>query len=179
MDQTISLFGKPDEVWGRFLCQRGQGNQVVDSITAILSYQRRLDVIIRIGAVSCEKKQLRYWIRGTEGSFKKWGLDPQEDQLKAGTDDVKENIWKREDFGIENPENVGLLCTADEDGNIKEEIYETVKPETYKGFYIGLVEAMESGKAEDIPVKAEEASLVLKIIEGLRKSVSEGVRVKI
>ncbi|KAJ2894168.1 nad binding rossmann fold-containing protein [Zalerion maritima] len=179
IDQAVTIFGKPDEVYGRFACQRGDGTGEIDSITAMLSYGKGMDVIVKAGAVSCEKHQPRFWIRGTKGSFRKGGMDPQEDQLKAGTGDRKEDVWQREDFGVEPKENAGTLCVAGKGDEITEKVYPTVKPETYTAIYKELVKAIASGREDDIPVPASQAALVLRIIEGLRKSAASGGKVTI
>ena len=42
-----------------------------------------LTVILRAQILSASSLQLRYLVRGTQGTFTKHGVDPQEDQLKA------------------------------------------------------------------------------------------------
>ncbi|THH12375.1 hypothetical protein EW145_g32 [Phellinidium pouzarii] len=90
IDQVVSLFGKPEKVTGFVDNVRGIGDPGVDdSFTIILRYpkieQRKyaMNVILRANILSVRDAQLRFVVRGTKGSFVKYGLDVQEDQLKT------------------------------------------------------------------------------------------------
>ena len=84
--------------------------------TIILHYPSRqphpLTVILRGHILTVRKNQARYLVRGTTGTFLKNGVDPQEDQLKAGikTSDAE--------FGYESPEIAATLELRQEDGVI-------------------------------------------------------------
>ena len=47
-----------------------------DSITVLLHYDGPLLATVKAGVVSPEAEQLRYWVRGTKGSFKKVSSTP-------------------------------------------------------------------------------------------------------
>lgn len=84
IDQIYTLFGLPRSVTGFVGNQRrGVKGGAADSFTALLSYDGML-ITAKAGVVSPETEQLRFWVRGTQGSWKKFHLDVQEDQLKAG-----------------------------------------------------------------------------------------------
>lgn len=169
IDQMYVLFGMPLAVHGRMLCQR-QGSfdyDNPDGVTAELTYPNGLLVHIRISVISVETNQPRFWVRGFKGSFHKTGLDPQEDQLKAG---MKPGAAG---FGKDSPESM-RLTVLDGEGKFKDQAVPDLKPLTYTTFYEAFGKAVESGKEEDVPVKATEARDVLKIIEAVMESAKGG-----
>lgn len=85
LDQAVHLFGLPQRITGFVGSQRvNNPTGLEDSFTALLHYNTGLLVTAKAAVVSPEEKQLRFWVRGDKGSFKKFHLDIQEDQLKAG-----------------------------------------------------------------------------------------------
>jgi predicted dehydrogenase len=173
IDQAYVLFGMPASVTGIFANQRNDGAAEPDSITVVLQYGNGGPLVTaKAGVMSIETKQLRYWVRGTEGSFKKFHLDVQEDQLKAGKKPGDSG------FGVESADSAGSLVTL-EDGKPKEKAHENVQPLTYAALYAGFARAIEKGGADSVPVKAAEARDVLKIIEAARESAKSGKTIKI
>lgn len=71
IDQVYTLFGRPQRVTGFVGNQRRnvQGG-AADSHTILLHYDGML-ATVKAGVVSPEEEQLRFWVRGTKGSFKK------------------------------------------------------------------------------------------------------------
>ncbi|KAK2601627.1 hypothetical protein QQS21_004862 [Conoideocrella luteorostrata] len=169
IDQVYVLFGMPQAVHGRLLSQRAGKADFFnpDAVSAEFTYPDGKLVHVRISVLSAETVQPRFWVRGFKGSFHKFGLDPQEDQLKAG---VKPTAA---DFGREKAENMRLVLVT-EDGKMKEEKVPGLEPETYKTFYAAFGKAVESGKQEDVPVKASEARDVLRLIEAVQESAKTG-----
>jgi predicted dehydrogenase len=176
IDQVVVLFGLPTGVYGKFVRQRegrlvdgAAGGEEPDSVTAVLTYEETgLVVYVRAGVVSVESRQMRFWVRGSKGSYHKTGLDPQEDQLRGGgkTTDA--------DFGREDESKFGRLCLLAENGEVVDRVCPTVEPETYLRFYELFAKAVESGKEEDVPVPASQAAQVLRIIEAIRESAKTG-----
>ena len=71
MDQVVATYGLPKRITGFIGTQReGNTTGVDDSCTILLHYDGLL-ATVKAGVVSPEGNQLRYWIRGTKGSFKK------------------------------------------------------------------------------------------------------------
>jgi predicted dehydrogenase len=176
LDQVFVLFGMPTSVWARLVRQR-QGQLVgtpetdgePDSVTAVLSYANTgMLVHVRIGVLSAETRQLRFWVRGSKGSYHKTGLDPQEDWLRGGGKVTDAG------FGREDEAHYGKLCLLAENGKVEERICPTVEPETYLKFYSLFAKAVESGKEEDVPVPASQAAKVLRIIEAIIESSKSG-----
>lgn len=180
IDQAFVLFGMPSDVYARFVNQRegrivsgvGGPDEEPDSMTAVLNYAETGTIVqVRVSVMSVETRQLRFWVRGTKGSYHKEGLDPQEDQLKAG---VKPS---EADFGHEEASRVGRLCIAKEDGNVVEEPLPEVAPETYLEFYKLFARSLETRNEADVPVPATEAAQVLRIIEAIRESAKTRMEV--
>lgn len=73
------------------------------------------------------------------GNFKKYGLDPHEDQLKRGLSPLDEY------FGLENPEKNGRLTFPD---NNKSEVLPTEKG-AYWHYYDALHKCIIDGKVKD------------------------------
>ncbi|KAH6655177.1 oxidoreductase [Truncatella angustata] len=179
IDQVYALFGKPASVFAKFVNTRDgvikAPEDETDSATVQLFYNNGLVVLVRIGVLSVESQQPRFWIRGTKGSYHKFNLDTQEPELKdfnAGKPNSRSPL--DENFGVEPADWAGKLTTLGEDGKTKEQSYPTVKPPTYKEFYRLLAASIASGKEEDVPVPAAQASEVLKIIEAVRESNKTG-----
>jgi len=173
IDQAYVLFGLPKTVTAIFSDQRADGSPEPDSFTVLLGYGPGGTLVTaKAGVLSIETEQLRYWVRGAKGSFKKFHLDVQEDQLKAG--------FKPGDkgFGIESSKNSGNL-TVLEDNKPTTSVVANVTPETYASLYSGFVKAIEGGGESAVPVKATEARDVLKIIEAARESAKSGKSVSL
>jgi len=172
IDQVYVLFGMPKSVTAVFSNQRNDGEAEPDSITVMLGYGPGGPLVTAKAGVMCvETEQLRFWVRGTKGSFKKFHLDVQEDQLKAGLKPGDKG------FGIENETSSGTLVVLDGD-KPKSSVFKNVEPKTYATLYDGFAKAIEDGGESAVPVKATEARDVLKIIEAARESAKTGNSVK-
>lgn len=180
IDQAFVLFGMPSEVSGTLVNQRegrivrsdGEAEEdEPDSVSAQLVYEATgVLVNVRIGVLSVMKHQRRFWVRGTLGSYAKEGLDPQEDQLKAG---VEVTAWQ---FGREPEQDNGraTLNFEERETGIVTKAWPSAEPETYLKFYELFASALESGREEDVPVPGHEAAQVLRIIEAIRESAKAG-----
>jgi predicted dehydrogenase len=168
IDQAYILFGMPKAVTAIFSNQRADGDSEPDSITVMLGYgPGKTLVTAKASVLSIETEQLRYWVRGSKGSFKKYRLDVQEDQLKAGLKPGDKG------FGIESAEASGSL-TILEDEKPKTGVFANIEPKTYASLYAGFVKAIEGGSEGDVPVTASSARDVLKILEAARASAAAG-----
>jgi scyllo-inositol 2-dehydrogenase (NADP+) len=103
IDQAIALFGAPKSVGGEVYRQR-EGSNIDDAFDLRLQYGA-LQVQLSSSLLVREPTP-RYMLHGDKGAFVKYGLDPQEDQLKAG-------LWPgMPGFGVESAEFQGLLNTT-------------------------------------------------------------------
>ena len=94
------MFGMPDIVSAEIKSERG-GCPVDDYFRMELIYPDKSAVLT--AGMMVKEKGPRFIIDGTEGSFSKWGIDPQEASLKAGNMPVGEN------WGTDDPKNYGTL----------------------------------------------------------------------
>ncbi|EGD92503.1 NAD binding Rossmann fold oxidoreductase [Trichophyton tonsurans CBS 112818] len=160
IDQAVHLFGLPNEITGFITAQREINTEnYEDSFTVLLHYDRLL-VTAKSGVISPEENQLRFWIRGEKGSFKKYHLDPQEDQLQAGVklDDAL--------YGCEPSDRHGVLTTF-AGGKFSSQ---TVRPEppTYREFYRSFAKAL-SGQGP-VPVDPADSGTVIRLVELAKES---------
>ncbi|KAL4935782.1 hypothetical protein BDV06DRAFT_233950 [Aspergillus oleicola] len=113
IDQALTLFGRPSAVTAFLRNQRGIESEVEDSYTIILQYsgnqdKKNLLVTIKSIIISPLRKQLKIFVRGTEGSYIKWQATstcPQESQIFTGSHPLDPG------FGTEPPELRGELAT--------------------------------------------------------------------
>ncbi len=152
IDQTIVLFGIPKNVWGQTFTQREHSN-IEDAFDIQLDYGK-LKVTLR-SSLMVRENSPRYIIHGSTGSFVKYGMDAQEDHLKAGKTPM--DI----DFGIESATQFGTLYTE------KNGLSFTEKIETEKGNWAMLFQNVYDAIVhnETLFVKPEEVLEQIKIME--------------
>lgn len=175
MDQVVSVYGLPERITGFVGTQRQHNTSgLEDSFTALLHYGGGSEgagmlATCKAGVVSPEDTQLRYWVRGEKGSFKKFGLDPQENQLKAGLRPGESG------YGIESEERHGVV-TSVVSGSAKVE-RRTVRPVEsigYTAFYEQFAKALDAGDEKLLPVDPRVAADVIRLCELMRRSSEEG-----
>lgn len=73
IDQVVVTFGRPDKITGFVGSQRAHNDEgAEDSCTILLHYEAKgLLATVKAGVVSPEVNQLRFWVRGEKGSYKK------------------------------------------------------------------------------------------------------------
>lgn len=81
IDQALQLFGSPVAIT-LDAAELRPGAQTTDYFHCTLTYPQRRVVLHASMLVAAQSA--RYQVHGTKGSFVKFGLDPQEDALKAG-----------------------------------------------------------------------------------------------
>jgi scyllo-inositol 2-dehydrogenase (NADP+) len=160
IDQALFLFGFPQAVWADVQAQR-TGAQADDYFHLVLSYPRQRVILHAASLVRAPGP--RFQIHGSAGSFIKYGLDSQEDALKAGKR-PGDPAW-----GEDRAEDYGAL-TMDV-GEITVEGKVKTLTGHYEAFYQGIVDAITLGKPA--PVSAEEARNTIKVIEGALQSHKE------
>lgn len=173
IDQAYVLFGMPVSVNAIFSNQRNDGAEEPDSVTIMLNYGAGGPLVtVKAGVMCVETKQLRFWVRGRKGSYKKFHLDVQEDQLKVGKKPGDAG------FGVEESDRAGSLVVL-EGSTPKESVLANIEPLTYATLYSEFAKAIEGGGEDAVPVKASEARDVLRIIEAAKESAKNGKTVKL
>ena len=156
LDQALVLFGVPKSYTGHTMIQR-ENTTIDDAFELRLDYGK-MNVNLRASLLVREPTP-RYRINGTRGSFVKYGIDPQEDQLKAGmTPDMK-------GFGADTPQYFGHLNT-DIDGLCVNGRVETMVG-NFGLLLQNLYDTIVDGK--ELFVKPELVLEQIKIMEAVKK----------
>jgi predicted dehydrogenase len=156
IDQTLVLFGSPKAVAGETFIQR-EGSTIDDAFNIRLDYGK-LKVVLKSSLLVREEGP-RYILHGTKGSFVKYGLDVQEDHLKAGL------MPRMTGFGIESVEKWGILNTEINGQHFRGHLETEVG--NWDLLFQNLFEAITEGK--ELLVKPEQIVEQIKIIEEVKK----------
>ncbi|MBV8674002.1 MAG: Gfo/Idh/MocA family oxidoreductase [Acidobacteriaceae bacterium] len=163
IDQATVLFGDPESVYADVRIDR-DGAAVDDAWDALLKFPSGVTAFLRSTLIAYTPGP-RFVVHGTLGSLVKWGLDPQEDALKAG------GSYSAPGFGEEPASQWGELRIA---GKPPKRI--PTLAGDYRGFYANVRDAI-LGVAE-LAVKPEQVWRTTKLIELCRQSSSEGRRIE-
>jgi len=153
LDQIVELFGMPAYVDARIGIQR-PGGQVDDFYDIRMEY-KEMNVIVK-SSYLVKEEMPRYIVHGVDGSFVKFGLDPQEQDLKD------KKMPGGEGWGIEKKEYWGKLNTTTFEGKV-----ETQRGD-YLAFYKNVYSAIREGNA--LAVTPEQARDVIHLIEACYES---------
>lgn len=166
LDQVLTLFGMPEAVDARIRIQR-PGGKVHDYYDIRMQYTDFYAIVKSSYLV--REPGPRYIVHGTEGSFVKYGLDPQEQDLKNG------KIPGSEEWGVEDKTYWGKLNTLI--NGIHVEDYTETIPGNYPGFYQNVYDAIVHGKPLD--VKPEQARDNIRLIEACYESNDQKKSIKV
>ncbi len=165
VDQALVLFGVPQSIWASVRVER-EGARSDDAFDLYLHYPASLAQLSASSVSSSVSgpapSGLGVWLRatclarapgprftlnGTLGTFRKFGIDPQEAHLLAG------DMFSSKPWGLENPEHWGTL-TMDEGGEpISTRI--PTEPGDYRSYYINLRDAIHGNAALEVtPLQA-------------------------
>ena len=163
IDQVLVLFGPPEALSADLAVQR-EGSEVDDYFALTLHYGIRRVILASSRLVAAARP--RFGIHGRQGSFVKYGLDPQEAALRAG------GSVGDAGHGLEDPAQYGVLTRPDG-------TRETIPSERgdYRLFYSGVAAAIAKGSPP--PVDPADALTGLSIIELARQSAAEGRRLRL
>jgi scyllo-inositol 2-dehydrogenase (NADP+) len=133
VDQALVLFGVPQSVWASVRVER-EGARSDDAFDLYLNYPASgLSVWLRATCLA-RAPGARFTLNGTAGTFRKFGIDPQEAHLLAG------DVFSSKPWGLESPEHWGTL-TIDEGGEPVSASIPT-EPGDYRGYYINVRDAI-------------------------------------
>jgi scyllo-inositol 2-dehydrogenase (NADP+) len=157
MDQALLLFGRPTAIIADIATQRREARSP-DYFAITLEYGS-LRVLLSVSILVADPRP-RFAVHGTRGSFVKYGIDPQEDNLRLGVP------IGHLSFGADKVSQYGLLTTIDgaaqriptEDGD-------------WRPFYSQVAAAIADGAPP--PVDPDEAIDGLELIELARRSAEE------
>jgi scyllo-inositol 2-dehydrogenase (NADP+) len=156
IDQSIALFGKPLAVAGETFTQR-QGSEIDDAFDIRLDYGK-LKVTLK-SSLMVREDTPRYVIQGTHGSFVKYGIDVQEDHLKAGI--MPDNL----EFGFETPQYNAILNTEIKGLHIRGQV--TTERGSWHLLFQNIYDVIENGAVPAI--KNDDIVEQLQIINAVKK----------
>lgn len=161
IDQAIQLFGPPQQVYAEMERQR-PGAQVDDDTFVALTCAHGVHAHLWMSVVA-RRAGPRFRVSGLHGTYEKWGLDPQEEALRAGKR-PGDPAW-----GQEPREQWGRLST-DVGGLHVDGAVETLNG-SYERFYALLREALVTGGPA--PVDPGDALLTLQVIAAAQESARQ------
>jgi len=172
IDQALQLFGRPSKVTAFTDHVRGLGDGALDDrFTITFHYSTKpVQVILKGTLLSVRSKQIRYIVRGNKGTFTKYGVDPQEDQIKAG---MKIGDPK---LGVDPEELHGVLEVLGSDGAVQSKNISSLQGD-YLSLYRNVADAIRS--ASELNVKWIEAAQVIEMIGLAYKSASQRSTVEV
>jgi predicted dehydrogenase len=175
IDQALVLFGRPATITAFYRSLRGIESEIDDAFTVILQYggeKKNLVVTVKTSVVCVMQYPLKFFVRGYDGSFVKYGDDKQESQVFQGLAATEKG------FGVEPEDTYGLLTTKEKvDQSQSEDNGRWVGKfpslvGSYVAYYEDLVKTIRGEK--ELVVKPETARDGLRIIEIARESAQKG-----
>ncbi|MBN2350315.1 MAG: oxidoreductase [Bacteroidales bacterium] len=157
IDQAIVLFGKPKSVWADI--DKVRTNTKVDDYFYMKLEYPSVKITLHCSYLTREPGP-KYLVHGTEGSYVKYGLDPQEEALDSG------RFPDEPDWGKEPEDQWGILNTTIKGKDIREKM-ETLAG-NYSAYYNNIYEVIVHGA--ELIVKPEESLLGIEIIEAAKES---------
>ncbi|CAA7603245.1 Oxidoreductase family, NAD-binding Rossmann fold [Acididesulfobacillus acetoxydans] len=161
IDQAQVLFGVPRRISADVRKVR-EGSRIDDSLQMFMEYEN-LTVTLKASMLVREIGP-RFIVHGTDGSFVKYGLDPQEAALKGGISPLGVADW-----GCEGKDLWGKLNTQVGGLHFTGQV-ETI-PGDYCAYYRNIYGAITGREA--LIVKPEEARNTIRMIEVAKQSARE------
>lgn len=162
LDGALVLFGEPEKISASAFCQR-ETSQVDDAFDVCMEYPR-LRAMLRARIIAYAPSH-HLLLHGTEGSFVKYGMDPQEEILRS--ENCPDGLDWGENWGLEPKERWGTLSRVNEPPR-------KVPTERgdYRGFYSNVRDAIEKGTPLD--VTPDQALRTMRALLLAHKSSREG-----
>ena len=157
IDQAVVLFGRPARVYAEIDTRR-RGATAADDVFLALAHRDGVRSHLWMSATDAHLGP-RFRVLGSRASYTVSGMDPQEDQLRAGL------TPKDPGYGIAAPDAHGLL------GAPGEAAPEPTAPGAYQDFYAGVVRALRDGAPP--PTTLTDAITGLEVIEAAARSARE------
>jgi len=152
VDQALQLFGFPGKLFCDVRLLR-DGAKTDDSFDLFLLYDG-FKCLLRSSYLVRDPGP-RFCLHGTEGSFKVWGTDPQEEALKAGLIPGSTG-WRSDETGSRAEIN-----TVYRDQPLRGTY--PVQPGNYLSFYDNVADVIRKGAP--LEVTGDQAEMVVRIIE--------------
>ncbi|MBO4275000.1 Gfo/Idh/MocA family oxidoreductase [Microbispora triticiradicis] len=184
VDQALTLFGPVTHVYAETDVRRAGVRNDDDAFVALTHRSGTRSHLWMSAVAGLPGPRLR--VLGSRAAYVKWGLDPQEERLRAGERPGPADFGRGEDprdgwgtersdpwgtersdpWGTEPPERWGTLGAEGDVRPVRTE------PGAYQRFYEGVVACLRDGARP--PVPAEEAVAAIAVLEAARLSASLG-----
>jgi scyllo-inositol 2-dehydrogenase (NADP+) len=159
IDQALVFLGPARHVYAELRAVR-EGSQVDDEVFLALTHDSGVRSHLWASALAADAGP-RFRILGSTAAYVKYGMDPQEEALRAGGTPADEG------WGEEPEDSWGRLGTPDDTRPVP------TLPGAYQEYYAGVRDALRGGG--DPPVTIDQAIDVLTVIEAARISARDGV----
>jgi predicted dehydrogenase len=168
VDQALVLFGVPSSVWASVRVER-EGARSDDAFDICLRYSAPLSPTVWLRATCVARDPgPRFTLNGTLGTFRKFGIDPQEARLLAG------DFYTSRPWGVESKDQWGKL-TLDEGGTAVTTAVPTEAGD-YREYYENIRDVVYGhGALEVTPVQAWRTMRLLemaKVSNSIRSEVT-------
>ncbi|MFB9904869.1 Gfo/Idh/MocA family oxidoreductase [Allokutzneria oryzae] len=158
IDQAVVLFGRPTHVHAEVLVRR-ETALVDDDVFIALTHDNGVRSHLWMSAIAADLGP-RFRVLGDKAYYVKYGLDPQENALRAG------EIPGGPGWG-EEPESEWGRVGADRQSTV-----ERTDPGAYQQFWSGIVTALRTNTPP--PVTADDGVTVLEVIEAAYRAQASG-----
>ena len=173
VDQALALFGSPSHIAASVRTDRDT-SAIEDAFDIALHYPRMM-AYCRATMIAADPSP-RFHLHGTSGSFRKYGLDPQEPALVAGAKvpRLPENGKPTDNWLTEDPNLWGVLTLAPDPADPRKLNTHEVEtePGDYRGFYANVRDAIRG--TASLAVTPEAAYRTIKLLELARQSSETG-----
>jgi scyllo-inositol 2-dehydrogenase (NADP+) len=168
VDQVLALFGPPQSITASVRRDRDQTG-IEDAFDITLHYAR-LTAYCRSSMIACDNSA-RFLLHGTHGSFRKYGLDPQEPALLGG---AKVPPMGTGDWLPDAKSEWGVLTIAPNPAEPAALVRTVIETEhgDYRGYYANVRDAING--AAPLAVSAEDGYRVIRLLEMARESSAAG-----
>jgi predicted dehydrogenase len=157
IDQSVQLFGDVECVYAELDCRR-VGALVDDDSFVSLQFFSGVRAHLRFSKTVSQPGP-RFHLVGSRGSYVKYGLDPQEDQSRAGLRPTDAG------WGLVDPP---VMASVSIDGQSRDE---PVARGRYQDFYASVASSLASGS--EPPVDPADGVYTLRIIGAAKRSAEE------
>lgn len=152
VDQALQLFGPVSDVYAEVDVQR-EGAEVDDDDFLALEHESGVRSHLWMSALAADRGP-RFRVLGGRAAFSKYGLDVQEEALRAGGSPTEPG------WGEEPRERWGRLVVDGEEREVPTE------PGSYGAFYAGVEQSLSSSLPP--PVDPRDAVAVLEVLDAAR-----------
>lgn len=137
VDQVVSLLGAPQAATYDLRATRELGADVDDQIEVNLFYEDAVKATVQTTELAMVQHP-KWQLRGTKGTFIKYNVDEQENDLKAGV------MPGTPGFGLDAPQNYGQLVYVNQSGDRIEKQIPSV-PGDYGRIYDSVFDTLTHG----------------------------------